>query len=117
MGVMRPCWSKFHGTPWVLFLHLHTIYLAVEPPRSSHLLTQPIPRVPTCLAPSKFRRKPDIRTCPLAIHSNTAALRVRPQGTHQASTARLRIAAPPPRPLDWARMARRGVLAGDLACR
>ena len=102
MVVMRPRWSKFHEIPWVLFLHLHAIYLAIEPPSSSHLLTQPIPRAPTCLAPSKFRREPGIRTCPLAIHSNTATLRARPQDTHQASIARPRIAAPPPCPLDWA---------------
>ena len=58
--------------------------------------------------PTKFRREPNIRTCPLATHSNTEAPRPRTRGT-------LKLPSPTIKLLRTC-TARRGV-GGKLACR
>jgi hypothetical protein len=90
-----------------LFSRLHTTYPTIEPPRSSILPARHIPRTDVS-CPSKFRRELNIRTCPLATHSNTAAPRARTRGT-------LKLPSPIIRLLRRCTACRR--VGGNLACR
>ena len=90
-----------------LFSRLHTTYPTIEPPHSSILPARLIPRADVS-CPSKFRRELDIRTCPLATHSNTAAPRARTRGT-------LKLPSPVIGLLRRCTACRR--VGGNLACR
>ena len=90
-----------------LFSRLHTAYPTIEPPHSSILPARHIPRADVSF-PSKFCRELNIRTCPLVIHSNTAAPRAQTRGT-------LKLPSPVIGLLRTCTACRR--VGGNLACR
>ena len=112
--VMWPHRFKVQASPWMhkneLFLRLHIIFLVAEPPRSSHLLAQLILRAPTCLCAQHVPSQTwflHVSIIDPFKHCNPSCART--LHSHQGSTARSPIVAPPPRPLYRGSAACRGV--------
>ena len=112
--VMWPHRFKVQASPWMhrneLFLRLHTVCLVAEPPCSSYLLAQLILRVPTCLCAQHVPLQTwFLHASIIDPFKHCKPSRVCTLHSHQGSTARPPIIAPPPRPLDWGCTACRGV--------
>ena len=120
---MRPHWYtttlrallltfKFHASPWMndnaLFLRLHTAYSAIKPPYFEYSPCKAHPTRTDVPCPTKFHREPNIRTCPSATHSNTAAPRPWTRGTRKLPSPVIGL-------LRTCAACRR--VGGNLACR